>query len=383
MKKVVECTNCVLSTLEDPNIQFDSEGICSYCLSYKRNHKNDLVKENKQQLDGVLERIKGDVNNKKYDSILGISGGVDSTYLALIAKELGLNPLLVHFDNGWNTELAVQNIENVVKKTGFDLFTYVVNWQEFRDLQLSYIRAGVLDWEIPTDHGFFACLYREAAKRNIKYILTGHNYQTEEIMPKGMNWNKMDVANILDIHKKFGTKKLKTFPYLGFFRYNFYIRYKKIERVNLLEKVLYEKEAAKKRIIDVFDWRDYGGKHYENIFTRFYQGYILPEKFKLDKRKAHCSNLILSNQLTKEEAKKELEEPIYNKEQFEDDKEFFLKKMGLDENEFKSIMKEDPIPHTHYKSYVTGLYVTHVKVMKFIAPITQLLKRVLRVKKEK
>jgi hypothetical protein len=251
----------------------------------------------------------------------------------------------------------------------------VVDWEEFKDLQLSYIKASVIDWEIPTDHGFFAVLFKTAARFNIQYVLTGHNHQTEAIMPKPFRWSKMDVANIKDIHNTFGRIKLKTMPLMGFFQYNWILRFKKIQRINLLELVDYDKTQAKTTIAEKFNWRDYGGKHYESIFTRFYQGYVLMEKFKVDKRKAHLSNLICSGQLTREQALKELSKPVYDSAQLVEDKEYVVKKLGLTMDEFQSYMAMPPASHLNYASYETGVYRTHEKVMRFLSPLSKLMRR--------
>lgn len=375
-----QCTHCILDTHDDPNIRFDEHGVCNYCRNYAKTYVQNKPSEAQlqQRLQNALEMIKAEGKGKKYDSIMGLSGGVDSSYLAFKAKELGLRPLIVHFDNGWNSELAIQNIESIINHTGFDLYTYVVNWEEFKDLQLSYIRAGVLDWEIPTDHGFFASLYKQAAKYGIKSVITGHNHQTEAIMPKSMRWSKMDVANILDIHKKFGHIPLKTFPTMNFFEYTGYQKIQKIKRVNLLEMMRYDKAEAKETISREFGWRDYGGKHYESIFTRFYQGYVLKEKFGFDKRKAHLSNLICSGQISRDEALRELALPAYDADQLAEDKEYVCKKLGLTAGEFEAIMRETPVPHDRFRSYETGLYRQHENFMESIRPFSRLVKKLLR-----
>lgn len=375
-----QCTYCILDTKDDIEIQFDDRGICNYCNSYEKNYVTDRLSESElsKQLQTTLEEIRIAGIGKKYDCIMGLSGGVDSSYLAYKAGELGLRPLIVHFDNGWNSELAIQNIENIINKTGFDLYTYVVNWEEFRDLQLSYIKAGVLDWEIPTDHGFFATLYKQANKYKIPFIITGHNHQTEAIMPKSMRWSKMDIANIKDIHKKFGTMPLKTFPMMGFFEYTYYQKFDKIQRINILELMPYDKVDAKKKITEAFGWRDYGGKHYESIFTRFYQGYVLREKFGYDKRKAHISNLICSGQMTREEGLAEIQKPSYDPIQLKEDMEYVLKKLGLSEREFETIMQTAPVSHAAFKSYETGLYLRHMRIMKFLQPLTKIIKKIIR-----
>ena len=374
---MIECSNCLLDISDDPNLSFDTRGYCNYCIDYeiKYSANQPSSAEKEIRLKEILLNIKEQARGNQYDCIMGLSGGVDSSYLAYLVKDLGLNPLIVHFDNGWNSELAVKNIENIINYTGFDLYTYVVDWEEFKDLQLSYIKASVIDCEIPTDHGFFAVLFKTAAKYGIKNILTGHNHQTEAIMPKPMRWSKMDVANIKDIHKRFGSIKLKTMPLLGFFRYNWYLKVKKIKRINLLEWVDYDKNQAKEVIAKAFDWKDYGGKHYESIFTRFYQGFVLVKKFKVDKRKAHLSNLICSGQLTKEEARAKLLEPIYDEQQLLIDKDYVIKKLGLNVNSFNQYMEMEPVSHMSYASYETGIYRKHEKLMQFISPLTKLIKR--------
>ncbi len=378
-KMLRECKHCVLDSHDDPAMTFDENGVCNYCRNYKKQYIDNAIFQSRkkeilnQQLYLFKKYKKGD-----YDTILGVSGGVDSTYAAYICKQLGLNPLLVHFDNGWNSELAVSNIEQITKNTGFDLYTYVVDWHEFRDLQLAYIKASVLDWEIPTDHGFYAILYQLANKFNIKYIITGHNHQTEAILPKTMRHSKMDVANIIDIHKQFGTLPLKTFPMLPFGKYTYYQQVKKIERFNILEYIEeYDKDKAKLLIIEKMGWRDYGGKHYESIFTRFYQGYALKVKFGFEKRKAHLANLICSGQMSKEEALAELKTPLYKEEVYKVDREFVLKKLGLSEAQFQNIMNEPVRSHMEFKSYLTGIYPKHEKFMRTIKPISSIVKKLI------
>lgn len=374
------CNNCILDSTNAPDLILDHEGVCQYCRNYQKKYIDEglsLEKRNKELKNQIIE-IKRNKSSKGYDSIMGLSGGVDSSYLAYLAKQWGLNPLLVHFDNGWNSELAVKNIESIIQYTGFDLYTYVVDWEEFRDLQRSYIKAGVLDWEIPTDHGFYACLFEQAFKRKIDCVLTGHNYQTESILPKAMRWSKLDVANIKDIHKKFGKIKLKTFPLLDFWKHNYYSTIRNFKRYNLLEFMEYNKDEAKEIIKKEMGWRDYGGKHYESIFTRFYQGYVLLEKFGIDKRRAHLSNLILSGQISREEALIEIGKPGYPSELLKEDIVYVTKKLGFTSEEFEKIMQEKPVPHTAYKSYETGLYRNHEKFMQTIKPLTRVIKKVVR-----
>lgn len=269
-----------------------------------------------------------------------MSGGTDSTYVALKLKELGLRPLIVHLDNGWNSELAVKNIENIINKLGFDLYTLVINWEEFRDLQLSYLKASVLDLEVTSDHAILAVLYKEASKRRIKYIINGSNIVTEGILPETWRYDaKTDLINLKAIHRRYGKQKLKTFPKLGIFRQSYYTYGKGIRMFNLLDYLDYNKEKAKKEISEKLGWRDYGGKHYESIITRFYQGYILPRKFGIDKRRAHLSTLICSGQITRAEALKEIEKPPYDEELLRQDLEYIPKKLGLSKEEFEAIMQ--------------------------------------------
>jgi len=285
-----QCTLSVMDNIADPQIRFDEKGICNYFEMYQKAEEK-YVSKNEAALTEVVSRIKEAGINKDYDCITGVSGGVDSTYLCIQAKRLGLRPLVVHFDNGWNSELAVKNIENIVSKLGFDLYTLVVDWNEFKDVQLAYLKASVVDIEAITDHAIIATLYRLAKEKNIRFILSGTNIVTEFVLPSFWIWNKYDSTNIKSIHKKFGTTKLKSFPLLSMKQRHYYQQVKKIESIPLLNYLPYNKKDAKELITQELGWRDYGGKHYESVFTRFYQGYILPRKFHIDKRKAHLSVL--------------------------------------------------------------------------------------------
>ena len=345
------CSISLMDNIADPDISFDEKGICNYYYEYLQKEKEQVFtgEEGERKLKELADKIKEAGKGKKYDSITGVSGGVDSTYLTLTAKKLGLNPLIVHFDNGWNSEMAVKNIENIISKLGFDLYTLVVDWNEFKDVQLSYIKASVVDIEAITDHAIIATMYKLALENNIKYVLSGTNIVTEATLPKYWIYNKTDHVNLLDIHKKYGQVPLKTFPLFDF-KLKKRVQVNKIEGVAPLNYLPYNKAAVKETITRELDWRDYGGKHYESIFTRFYQGYILPNKFHIDKRKAHLSNLIFSRQITLEEALQEMEKPVYDPEQLSIDKEFVLKKFGLTESKFDQIMKEPRREHTDFKT---------------------------------
>ncbi|MCB9064641.1 MAG: N-acetyl sugar amidotransferase [Chitinophagales bacterium] len=342
-----QCAISVMDTIADPDISFDEKGISNYYYEfqkcYQENVRTDF--EGKTKFEALIEKIKEEGKGKPYDCVMGLSGGVDSTYVAYIAKQYGLRPMAIHFDNGWNSELAVMNIENIVSRLGFDLHTYVINWEEFRDLQIAYLKASVVDIEAITDHAIFATLYRYAGEKGYKYILSGTNVQTENTLPKSWIHPKTDHVNIKAIHKAYGNVPLKTFPFMDAKVKRYYQQAKGVRSVSVLNYFEYNKAEVKDIIQKELGWRDYGGKHYESIWTRFYQGYILPEKFKIDKRKAHLSDLIFSKQITKDQAIEELAKPIYDKEVFKQDYEFVLKKFGFTETEFQDIMKQPPRSH--------------------------------------
>jgi len=359
------CTKCILDTTA-PYISFDKDGVCNYCRKEGVFVKEQLSvpsQKKKEEFNKLIAEIKRCGRGKKYDCIIGLSGGVDSTYLAYIAKEVGLRPLTVHLDNGWDTEMAVENINNIVKRLGLDLYTCKVDWKEFKDLQLAYLKASVVDIEVPTDHAIKALLYRTAKERGIKYILSGGNLASEGILPKGWAYNKNDLVNLRDIHRRFGTLKLKTFPTLGFWKKVYYERVNGIQSVAILDYISYVKKNVKDFLIREIGWNDYGNKHYESIFTRFFQAYILPKKFNIDKRRAHLSSLICSGQITREEALEEIEkDPYPDKEMMKRDKEVVLRKLGLTEKEFEKIMNLPIKSHFDYRtnvrmvSFARGLY---------------------------
>lgn len=345
-----QCAISVMDSVADPDIYFDENGICNYYYEYKKAELEGVFKGQTglEKLDTIIKTIREQGKNNQYDCIIGLSGGVDSTYIAYLAYQYNIRPLAVHFDNGWNSELAVNNIENIVRKLGFDLFTYVINWDEFRDLQLSYLKASVVDIEAITDHAIFATLYRLAGERNIKYILSGTNIQTENTLPKSWIFPKSDHININSIHKAYGKIPLKTFPFMNSKVKRYYQGIKGIQSISILNYMEYRKADVKNLIQKELGWRDYGGKHYESIWTRFYQGYILPKKFKIDKRKAHLSDLIFSGQISKDDALIELAKPIYDDKQLSIDYEFILKKLGLSVSEFEELMAQPPRSHYEF-----------------------------------
>lgn len=356
MKQFRECTKLLFDTNDDPNITFDQNGICNYYYEYLQLEK-EYVKsgtEGEKEIKKIIEFAQLNKSGK-YDCIIGVSGGVDSTYLLYLSKKFGLNPLAVHFDNGWNSELAVNNIETVTQKLGIDLQTFVIDWNEFKDVQRSYFFAGVIDLEVPTDHAIYGALYTMALENNIKLILSGVNIVSESIMPPQWSYEKLDYINLLDIHNKFGTRKLKNFPIVS----NKFRKKIKLSGINVhrfLNNVPYFKHDVENILINELGWKPYGGKHYESVFTRFYQGYILPKKFGVDKRKAHLSNLICSEQLTKAEAKQILSVPDYTETLQRSDKEFVLKKLDFTETFFEKYMQATEIPHKYYRHQNSSFY---------------------------
>ena len=343
------CSNCVMDE-SDPEISFDEKGVCIHCNNFEKESKlswfpNDI---GRLKLSKILNLIKSENINNEYDCILGLSGGVDSSYLVLKAKEWGLRPLLLHVDAGWNSELAVANIEAVAKHTGYDLFTHVVKWSDMRQLQLAYLKSGVSNQDVPQDHIFFSTLYGYAAKNNIQYVLNGGNLATEGIFPRSWLGPAMDAINLKDIYKKHGDKPLKEYKTVSFFQY--YIDYpllKKMKVVRPLNYIDFNKNKAIDELMKV-GWQPYERKHGESIFTKFYQNYYLPNKFGFDKRKPHLSSLIVSGQLTREKALRELEKPLYDSQELIQDIDYFCKKMKISKSQFDSLME---VPNKSYLEF--------------------------------
>ncbi|CAN5386859.1 N-acetyl sugar amidotransferase [soil metagenome] len=369
------CSLTVMDTIADPDISFDENGISNYYWEYKKAERESVLtgKEGEEKLQQLAEQIKKSGKGKPYDCLIGVSGGVDSTYVAYLTNQLGLRPLAVHLDNGWNSELAVKNIENIINKLNIDLFTLVINWQEFRDIQLSYLKASVVDIEVVSDHAITATMYKLAKEKNINYVISGTNVVTEYIMPPSWLYKKTDFSNLKDIHRQFGKVSIKTYPYLDFKKYVYYSAVLKLSPVSILDYVPYNKAAIKALIKDKLSWRDYGGKHYESIFTKFYQAYILPEKFGIDKRKAHLSTLICSGQMTRDEALEELKKPLYATEELAQDKEYVLKKLGLSDAEFQAIMKMPRRDHLEFKTD-QNLKSTYMSLLKRTQKVRNILK---------
>lgn len=337
----------------DPDIWFDDEGVSSHALQFDEKFGPELQRaqrgERRAELDELIQEIKQAGAGKAYDCVIGVSGGVDSTYLVLQAVRLGLRPLLVHFDSGWNSELAVGNIHNLVTTLGLDLYTQVVDWREMRDLQLAFFKASLANCDIPTDHAFGYVAYQQAKKYGIKYILSGGNAATESVLPEAWGYNADDAKHLRGVHRKFGTVKLKTYPVMGMFaRHIWFPMVRGIKTVRPLNYMPYVYTEAKQDITDSVGWRDYGGKHYESVFTRYFQGYYLPHKFGYDKRLAHYSSLILSEQITRDEALARMTSTNYPEELRQQDHEFIAKKLGLDVGALEAIIELPPVDYTAY-----------------------------------
>lgn len=340
----------------DHDIQFTENGICNHCKTFEKRKLEITIpyeKGGKEKINHLVKKIKKAGNGKKYDCLIGVSGGVDSSFIAYIVKKLGLRPLAVHLDNGWNSELAVNNIEKLLKKLDIDLYTHVINWEEFKNIQLAFLRSSTPDAEQPTDHAILAILYRVAVKQRIKYIIMGGNHNSEGILPNSWSYGTADWKYISGIIKKFGKGKIKTWPHFNFLDYIFFVYIKKIKPIRILDYLSYNRENAMQIIEDKLSWKYYGGKHYESIYTRFFQSYILPKKFNIDKRKAHYSSLICSGQITKEEALKKIKKDTYSKDKLKEDKIYVIKKLGLTENEFEKIMS---LPIKSFRDYPNNYY---------------------------
>jgi N-acetyl sugar amidotransferase len=354
MKNNKTCSLTIMDS-SDPDITFDQNGVSNHVKSYQLACDKFLIpaSEREEKLKQILFEIKKEGFGKEYDCIIGLSGGADSSYVAYLMKDFGLRPLAIHVDNGWNSELAVNNIENIVKKLNYDLFTYVIDWEEFKDLQLSFLKAGVVDIEMLTDNAIVVLIDQLARKYKIKYFISGTNVATEAIMPKSWFYNyKYDSLNIKSIHKRFGRlKKTQSYPILNFFGYIKKRYFPGIRTVSLLNYVDYDKKEAINILEKEIGWRDYGGKHWESKFTQFYQTYILPYKFNIDKRRAFLSCLILSGQITRTEALAEINKEIYPIEKLREDKEFIIKKFNLSETDFDDIINAKPQSHYDYPSY--------------------------------
>ncbi len=349
------CTFCVMDT-SDCEIEFDADGRCNHCRSFpaKREKLGDATAR-ASQLKELVSAIRTAGKNKPYDCVIGVSGGVDSTYVAYLVKQLGLRPLAIHLDNGWDSELAVSNIQKVLERLKIDLVTRVLDWDEFRELQLSFLRASVSDAEVPTDHAIGAALFEAAVAHDIAYVISGANVETEAILPTSWTYGVWDWRYIKNVHRQFSRRRLRDYPHYSLPRMLYLTGMRGIKAVQILNYVPYVKDDVMRVLQADLGWKYYGGKHYESIYTRFFQGYILPRKFNIDKRRAHLSTLICAGQMTRDEASVALERDVYGDGCAQEDLEYVVKKLGLSAREFETIMA---LPRRSYREYPNsyGIY---------------------------
>lgn len=341
------CTRCIMDDTVK-GITFDEEGVCTFChIHDELESAFPMDDEAPVRLQKLVDQIKKDGKNKRYDCVLGVSGGRDSTYTLYSAVKLGLRPLAVHFDNGWNSDLAVQNIKNVCQKLNVDLYTHVADWEEYKDLQRAFLASSTPDAEVPTDWVIFSVLFREAAREGVKYIIHGHSFRTEGTTP--LTWTYMDGKYVNYIHKKFGKRKIKSFPVMSMTDYLYYTFVRHIRQVRMLYYLPYNEKEILEILTKEVGWQSYGGKHHESKYTGFFQSYILPRKFNIDKRKLHFSALIRSGQMNREEALIKIKnDPYLGGTETMD---YCLKKLDYSHEEFDTIMKEEPKLFLDYKSY--------------------------------
>ncbi|MCC6298114.1 MAG: N-acetyl sugar amidotransferase [Anaerolineales bacterium] len=371
------CVRCVMDTT-DPDITFDDRGVCNHCHAYDAMVRAEVFtgEDGQQRLLRMVDAIKEEGAGNKYDCIIGVSGGVDSTYVAYLVKKYGLRPLAVHFDNGWDSELAVSNIHKALNILGIDLHTHVIDWEEFRDLQLSFLKASTPDSEIPSDHAIVSLMYQMADELKIKYVISGRNVRTETHVAAAWSNGHFDWKYITSVHAMFGKAPLKTYPHRTIQEEE---RYRRTQVwFDILNYVDFVKKDAMKTLEQELGWKYYGGKHYESIYTRFFQGYILPYKFGYDKRRGHLSSLICSREITRSEALSELEKPTYPPALQEEDREYVVKKLGLTDAEFEAIMQLPKKNILDYPSYARDNLDPLLKMKGQLYALPRIIKKIIK-----
>lgn len=354
----------------DTKITFDGKGVCDHCNDFYKNVLPNWHTDEKgrRELEETVAKIKKEGEGKDFDCILGMSGGVDSSYLLHLAViQLGLRPLVFHVDGGWNSELAVNNIQVMVDKLGLDLYTEVINWEEMKDFQLAFFKSGVPHLDIPQDHAFIATLYNFADKYKIKYILNGGNISTECVRnPMEWLYYGTDMAQIRDIIRRFSTVKMETYPFSPILRHKFYLRYLKgVQVVKPLNYMTYIKQDALKLLADTYGWKPYPQKHFESRFTKFYEGYWLPERFGFDTRKVQYSSLILTKQMSRNEALEKLKKPAYDPATIEDEFNYIATKLGITPAELRKYFKMEKKFYWDYKNQ-ENIFRAGAKALKFL-----------------
>lgn len=368
------CNRCLMDT-SAADFELDELGVCNYCSQFlaRMNTPDQLTRNNSEELARIISRIKREGKAQDYDCLVGISGGVDSSYLLTRVVALGLRPLVVHMDNGWNSEIAQNNIARIIQTLGVDYISHVIYWPEYRSLMQSFFDADVIDVELLYDNAMLAVNYKLARKYKIKYIIAGTNNTTEGFrMPPNWSWLKYDKKNILAIHKLNPNKTtIDSFPIIGILELLFSKFVLRIKWLSMLDYMEYNKNEAIEELVKNFGFKPYPYKHYESVFTRFYQGFLLPEKFGIDKRKIHLSNLIMSDQLTRKSAEIIMETPTYPSEKdLRNDKVFFLKKMKWEESDLTDYLNRKPVSHSRYRN--------SSRYWKLISKYKNLIKKVVR-----
>lgn len=363
-----QCTNCVMDT-SDPQIKFNDKGECNLCVEFKSKRilHNYNGSKSDAELDELIDKMKQSGKGKKYDCIIGLSGGIDSSYVGWIAREHGLRVLAVHMDNGWNSEEAVLNIRNVASKLGIDYESYVLDWNEFKDIQLAFLKASVPEAETPTDIAIPASMHKIAAKHGVKYIISGGNFATEGILPKSWHYNAKDLRYFKSIISRFGTKRIKSFPTFGFMKEFYYKIFKGIKIVYILNYVPYDKDKTIDFLKDKLDWRDYGGKHYESKYTGFIQSYYLFKKFNIDYRRATLSTQICTGAVNRSEALEILKSLPYIDDKVNKEKAYISKKLEITTEELERIIHLPPKWYWDYpndEKRLNFIYNTYRKIFK-------------------
>jgi len=362
------CNRCLMDT-SDPIIRFDANGICNHCTEYLNVRAAHSYKgrETDKKFEALIQEIKIGSKGRKYDCVVGLSGGIDSSYVAYLAKKNGLRVLGVHMDNGWNSEEAVQNIRNIAQILGIDYESYVLDWEEFKEIQLAFLKASIPEADTPTDIAILSSLHKVANKYGVKYIISGGNFATEGILPKHWHYNAKDLTYFKHIHKTFGKGKIKSFPTFGFRSEMYYKLVKRISMVYLLNYVPYEKTEAIKLLEKELNWKNYGGKHYESKYTGFIQSYYLFKKFNIDYRRATLSSQISAGATSREEAFEVLKTLPYKPEVVEREMEYIAKKLGVSVDELKKIIDLPPHWYTDYpndEKWLNYIYDTYRKLFK-------------------
>jgi len=351
------CTRCILDTTV-PKIRFDSNGVCTFCRIHDELEKNHpLDAEGRQRFEALIDTVKHHGKGREYDCIVGVSGGRDSTYTLYTAVRMGLRPLAVHFDNGWNSDISVSNIKNATDALDVDLYTHVADWEEFKDLQIAFLKASTSDAEVPTDYAILSVLYDVAAKHGVRYILNGHSFRTEGVAP--ITWTYMDGRYIRAVHEQFGSKRLTTVPIMSLTQLLYYTFIRRIQVINVPEFIEYEHETVNRVLEEELGWRYYGGHHHESVYTEFFQSFLLPTKFGIDKRKLEYSALIRSGQMDRAQALAAVQTPYaYNKEIVE----YTIAKLGLSNEEFEAIMRAPVKTFEDYPSYYSLIRASRIPI---------------------